>query len=57
MYQRLFTGAAVAFLVAPVALFLSPRSVAAKRGKKVSDILGRRDTAQGAAAPAVGKVE
>ena len=36
---------------------MSPRSVAAKRGKKVSDILGRRDTAQGATAPAVGKVE
>ena len=28
----------------------SPRSVAAKRGKKVSDILGRRDTVEGAAA-------
>jgi small subunit ribosomal protein S5 len=27
----------------------SPRSVAAKRGKKVSDILGRRDTVEGAA--------
>jgi hypothetical protein len=28
---------------------MSPRSVAAKRGKKVSDILGRRDSAEGAA--------
>jgi small subunit ribosomal protein S5 len=28
----------------------SPRSVAAKRGKKVSDILGRRDTVEGAPA-------
>src|SRR5579871_4402166 len=30
----------------------SPRSIAAKRGKKVGDIVGRRDIAQAAAAPA-----
>jgi hypothetical protein len=29
---------------------MSPRTVAAKRGKKVSDILGRRDNAEGGAA-------
>lgn len=31
---------------------MSPRTVAAKRGKKVSDILGRRDSAEGGAARA-----
>jgi small subunit ribosomal protein S5 len=31
---------------------MSPRTVAAKRGKKVSDILGRRDSAEGSAAKA-----
>ena len=37
----------------------SPRSVAAKRGKKVSDILGRRDTAEGSvmAAATAGRPE
>lgn len=34
---------------AALALVNSPRSVAAKRGKKVSDIVGRREHAEGAA--------
>ena len=36
---------------AALGAMVSPRSVAAKRGKKVSDILGRRDNAEGAAMP------
>jgi small subunit ribosomal protein S5 len=32
---------------AALAAMMSPRAVAAKRGKKVSDLLGRRDSAEG----------
>jgi small subunit ribosomal protein S5 len=35
---------------AALVAMVSPRTVAAKRGKKVSDLLGRRDGAEGAAA-------